>query len=63
MAENKCPECSKSFLTKRGLKDHMHAKHTDDDDESFASRAVAAELYEAMGIHNDDYDWLVEPYK
>lgn len=63
MAENKCPECTKSFPTRRGLKDHMRAKHTDDDDESFASRAIQAGLDEAMGVHNDDYDWLVEPYK
>jgi len=35
----------------------------DDDDESFADRAIQAELDHAMGIENDDYDWLVDPYK
>jgi len=34
-----------------------------DDNESFASRAIEAALDHAMGVHNPDYDWLVEPYK
>lgn len=38
-------------------------KTTTDDDESFADRAIQAELDHAMGVENDDYDWLVEPYK
>lgn len=34
-----------------------------DDDESFAMRAVNAEIDEAMGIENPDYDWLVGQFK
>ena len=33
------------------------------DDESFASRAVNAQLDHAMGVSNPDYEWLVEPFK
>lgn len=39
------------------------AKAKTDDDESFANRAIDAELDHAMGVDNPDYDWLVEPYK
>jgi hypothetical protein len=34
-----------------------------DDDESFADRAIQAQLDNAMGIDNPDYDWLVEPFE
>ena len=31
-------------------------------DPSFADRAIEAQLDHAMGVHNLDYDWLVDPY-
>jgi hypothetical protein len=49
--------------TKRQASKAARKTHVEDDDESFASRAVQAELDHAMGIQNDDYDWLVDPYK
>lgn len=39
------------------------AAKREDDGESFASRAIDAQLDHAMGIHNDDYDWLVRPFR
>ena len=35
----------------------------EDDDESFADRAVQAIIDHACGVDNPDYDWLVEPYE
>lgn len=32
-----------------------------DDDESFSDRAVQAELDRAMGVENEDIDWLIPP--
>ena len=32
-------------------------------EESFADRAIAAQLDHAMGVKNDDYEWLVEPFE
>lgn len=42
---------------------HAHRERRGDFEESFADRAIAAELDHAMGVDNPDYDWLVEPYK
>lgn len=50
---NKCDECGKSFATKRGLKDHKLAKHTDYEP-SFASRLIDAQIDAAMGNYVDD---------
>ena len=35
-------------------------QHKNDSEPSFASRAIDAQLDHAMGIANDDYDWLVQ---
>lgn len=35
----------------------------DDDEPSMADRSIDAMLDHAMGIPNDDYDWLVEPFQ
>lgn len=74
----KCSHCTKSFVDAFAVRSHHNKKHKgkklaqavkdatrrvrDDDDESFASRAINAQLDHAMGVHNPDYDWLVEPY-
>lgn len=75
MATIKCPNCPKKFRTRDAVRSHIKAKHggkgigafpreeDEDHEESFADRAIAAELDHAMGVDNDDYDWLVEPYK
>lgn len=73
-AKIQCPYCTKKLAGHDGVYSHVKTKHPNkkrahlkparaDDDESFASRAIAAELDYAMGINNPDYDWLVEPYK
>lgn len=73
----KCTHCNRRFTDPNGVMQHHKQKHRgkkladdikaalhdNDDDESFADRAIAAELDHAMGIDNPDYDWLVEPYK
>jgi DNA-binding XRE family transcriptional regulator len=41
----------------------FRAENQPDYEESFADRAIAASLDHAMGVPNDDYDWLVEPFK
>lgn len=56
MDSNKCEECSKTFRTKRGLKDHTKAAHVQE--KSFAEMAIDAELALAMGEPTDD-DWLL----
>lgn len=72
-----CRHCKRRpFADGNGLRLHHLAKHKgkklppearlvrkDDDDDSYAARAIQAELDHAMGIKNADYDWLVEPYK
>lgn len=68
-----CPHCKKRFADQNALHQHNRAKHTrkigkrsrapDPDYETFADRAIQAELDHAMGIDNPDYDWLVEPYR
>jgi hypothetical protein len=76
MAKETCNRCGKTFKQERHLQQHIRDKHhgkgaksapiaafSNDDDESFASRAIQAELDHAMGVENADYDWLVEPYK
>lgn len=69
----KCPYCSRMLRGADGVYSHVKQKHPNkkrahlrrknDDHESFADRAIAAQLDHAMGINNPDYDWLVEPYK
>lgn len=72
-----CSHCHKRFVDAYAVREHHKAKHKNkklaqavkdatrrrDDDESYADRAIAAELDHAMGISNPDYDWLVEPYR
>jgi ferredoxin len=71
-----CSHCSKRFVDAFAVREHHKKKHKNkklsqtvkdatrrDEEESFADRAIAAELDHAMGIGNPDYDWLVEPYK
>jgi len=68
----KCPNCARRFADNNAALQHVKKKHggkgaasfrSDDDDESFADRAIAAQLDHAMGIDNPDYDWLVEPFE
>jgi hypothetical protein len=65
-----CPHCGKRLLGRSGVYTHIKVKHggkgkgafkpvRDDDDESFADRAVQAEIDRACGIPNDDIDWLL----
>lgn len=56
----KCDECKKKFEKKNALKAHKRDKHAEE--ESFADRTVNAMIDNATGRHNEDYDWLVEPY-
>ncbi len=75
MAKIKCPNCPKQFQDRNAVRSHIKAKHggkgigafpqqeDDDYEESFADRAIQASLDRAMGVDNDDYDWLVEPYE
>jgi hypothetical protein len=74
MIKTKCPYCPKMLKGADGVYSHVKKVHPNrkrahlrparaDDDESFASRAIQAELDHAMGISNPDYDSLVEPYK
>jgi hypothetical protein len=63
-----CPHCGKRLRDRNGVMMHLKAKHggkgigafrPDDDDESFADRAINAEIDRACGIPNDDIDWLL----
>ena len=75
MKQEKCNRCGMRFGTMASLQMHIRDRHHgkgaksapkevfSNDDESFAMRAINAELDHAMGTPNDDYDWLVEPYK
>jgi len=66
-----CPNCSRKFGDNNAVYLHIKAKHggkgkaafAPEEDESFADRAIRASLDHAMGIPNDDYDWLVEPWE
>lgn len=64
-----CPHCGKLLRGRDGVRTHIIAKHggkgkgafkpeTDDDDESFADRAIQASIDRACGIPTDD-DWLL----
>lgn len=65
-AKMPCPHCGKSFRGKAGVYSHIKAKHggkgkgafKPDDEESFADRAVQAEIDRASGRPGDD-DWLL----
>ena len=75
MKNYKCSVCSKRFGSRQGAEQHIKMKHPTphvielgeepidcdhyDDDESFASRAVQAEIDRACGISNPDIDWLL----
>ena len=71
-----CTKCKRCFADIGGLRSHCKKKHkgagmsksakmawAERHEESFADRARQAEIDHAMGIHNHDYRWLVEPYK
>ena len=66
MKSFKCEDCNRSFAEKNALWQHRSRKHKqqarrrNSGEASFASRAIDAELDHAMGIHNPDYDWLVQ---
>lgn len=61
-----CPHCGKRLFDKNGVRTHIKVKHggkgigayKEDVEESFADRAVQAEIDRACGIQNDD-DWLL----
>ncbi len=63
-----CPHCGKRLRGDAGVHTHIKAKHPNksrkqfapqsDDDESFADRAIQAEIDRACGIPTDD-DWLL----
>lgn len=63
-----CPHCGKLLRGRQGVRTHIIAKHggkgkgaykpDSDDDESFADRAVQAEIDRASGMPGDD-DWLL----
>lgn len=64
-----CPHCGKLFRGQPGVYSHIKAKHggkgkgayrpaRDDYEESFADRAVQAEIDRARGRPGDD-DWLL----
>jgi hypothetical protein len=70
MAKVACPECGKKLADKNGVYLHLKAKHGgkgsgafkhqyEPDDESFADRAVQAEIDRACGVPNPDIDWLL----
>jgi len=65
-----CPHCGKRLRGNAGIRMHIIVKHggkgvgavepdDDDDNESFADRAIQAEIDRACGIENDDIDWLL----
>lgn len=54
-----CKVCKKEFATIRGRRNHQAAAHKAPHPESFASRAIQAELDQAMGIYNPDQEWLL----
>jgi len=47
------------MAAKHQLPIEKRPKHVEDDDESFAMRAVQAEIDRACRIPNDDIDWLL----
>lgn len=63
-----CPNCKRGFKDNSAVYQHIVAKHggkgkaafakPDDDDESFADRAIQASIDRASGVPNDD-DWLL----
>jgi hypothetical protein len=64
----KCSRCGKKYANPDSVRIHVRDKHkgkgepcrvpSPEDDESFADRAIQAEIDRAMGIPNDD-DWLL----
>jgi len=67
-----CAVCMRRFGSERAAADHRRDVHKssgsatavprppdEPDDESFADRAVRAELDRAMGVYNPDQEWLL----
>lgn len=62
----RCPHCCKRFADNSGVYCHIKVKHggkgkgdfRDEPEESFADRAIQAQIDIACGIPTDD-DWLV----
>lgn len=65
-----CPHCGRRLNGDAGVRSHIIAKHGGkgrgsfkptpaDDDESFADRAIQAEIDRACGFANPDIDWLL----
>lgn len=68
MGKYQCHLCPRSFGDALARRQHVKVKHkgkiakprrTEDDDESFAERAVQAEIDRACGIDSPDIDWLL----
>lgn len=57
-ARRTCPSCGKFFSTKNGKWDHFRMFHAAPREESFAERAVQAEIDRACGFPSND-DWLL----
>ena len=64
-----CAYCTKTFKDENARWSHTKMRHpgkknlrpprAKDDEESFADRAVQAEIDRACGIDNPDIDWLL----
>jgi len=67
-----CSRCHRAFKTRGAVLNHVRDLHkgvgtwekrkprpVEADEESMADRAVQAELDRAMGIPNDDIEWLL----
>lgn len=65
-----CPYCPRRLVDRNGAWMHVKVKHprksrkmfapiVDDDDESFADRAIRAEHDQAAGVENFDSRWLL----
>lgn len=57
--QHKCPTCGATCRTRERLVRHMEASHGYEHEETFAERAVQAEIDRACGIDNPDIDWLL----
>jgi hypothetical protein len=57
----KCPHCTRKFSSDNDVSNHVSMKHKafrPEREESFADRAIQAEIDRACGIPSDD-DWLL----
>lgn len=64
--KTRCPHCGRLFkcveahqLAKPCRQKVARPSAAFDDDESFADRAIQAEIDHACGVPNDDIDWLL----